>query len=173
MRFILYPLAKLFKLSKGIDYEQASKIIGEHFPEVNDKLLNILQLHKTASASESELLLASIDQKAIELQPVPFQIAVNFKSNLKYVKYAIIPVFIFLAIYISGNSNLFSESYTRVVNYDQAYEPPAPFSFQLNQNQLQVKATESLPLQIITDGNVSPENASIHYNGETYFLKNS
>ncbi|MBW2961552.1 DUF4175 family protein [Mesonia aestuariivivens] len=170
-RFILYPLAKLFKLSKGIDYEQASKIIGEHFSEVNDKLLNILQLHKNATTNDSELLLASIDQKSIELQPVPFQIAVNFKSNLKYLKYAIIPVFIFLAIYISGNSYLFSESYTRVVNYDQAYEPPAPFSFQLNQNNLQVKENESLTLQIHTDGSVIPENASIHYNGETYFLK--
>lgn len=171
-RFILYPLAKLFKLSKGIDYEQASRIIGEHFPEVNDKLLNILQLHKNAKSTESELLLASIDQKSVELKPVPFQIAVNFKSNLKYVKYAIIPVLIFLAIYISGNSSLFSESYTRVVNYNQAYEPPAPFSFQLNQNQLQVKENESLILRIHTNGSVIPEDASIHYNGETYFLKN-
>ncbi|WP_369598092.1 DUF4175 family protein, partial [Mesonia mobilis] len=170
-RFILYPLAKLFKLSKGINYEQASKIIGEHFPEVNDKLLNILQLHKNAKSNDSELLLASIDQKSLELQPIPFQIAVNFKSNLRYVKYAIIPVFIFLAIYISGNSNLFSESYTRVVNYDQAYEPPAPFSFQLNQDQLQVKENESLSLRIFTDGSVIPDNASIHYDGETYFLK--
>ncbi|MAN28550.1 MULTISPECIES: DUF4175 family protein [Mesonia] len=170
-RFILYPLAKLFKLSKGIDYEQASRIIGEHFPEVNDKLLNILQLHKNAKTTDSELLLASIDQKSLELKPVPFQIAVNFKSNLKYVKYAIIPVLIFLAIYISGNSSLFSESYTRVVNYDQAYEPPAPFSFQLNQNQLQVKENESFTLRIQTNGSIMPEDASIHYNGETYFLK--
>jgi len=81
-RFILYPLAKLFKLSKGIDYEQASRIIGEHFPEVNDKLLNILQLHKNAKTTDSELLLASIDQKSLELKPVPFQIAVNFKTVL-------------------------------------------------------------------------------------------
>ncbi|SHI67826.1 hypothetical protein SAMN04488096_103282 [Mesonia phycicola] len=170
-RFILYPLAKLFKISKGINYEQASKIIGNHFPEVNDKLLNILQLHKNANTTDSELLLASINQKSLELKPVPFQIAVNFKSNLKYVKYAIIPVFIFIAIYISGNSTMFSESYTRVVNYEQAYEPPAPFSFQLDENLLQIKENESLRLRFYTNGTVIPENASIHYQGETYFLE--
>ena len=38
-RFIIYPLSKLFKLSKGISYEQASAIIGQHFTEVNDCLL--------------------------------------------------------------------------------------------------------------------------------------
>ncbi len=46
IKFIVIPLAKLFKLQKGINYEDASKIIGRHFPEVNDKLLNVLQLHQ-------------------------------------------------------------------------------------------------------------------------------
>ena len=82
VRFIAFPLAKLFKLQKGIDYEEASKIIGNHFPQVNDKLLNVIQLNQ--NRRESELLAASIDQKATELQPVPFKSAVNFKKNAKY-----------------------------------------------------------------------------------------
>jgi len=68
-KFIAVPLAKLFKLQKGINYEDASKIIGNHFPQVNDKLLNVLQLNE--NKTESELLLASIDQKAEELTPIP------------------------------------------------------------------------------------------------------
>ena len=44
IKFILLPIAKIFKLQKGINYEDASKIIGKHFPVVNDKLLNVLQL---------------------------------------------------------------------------------------------------------------------------------
>ncbi len=43
-KLIVLPLAKLVKLQKGINYQDASKIIGSHFPEVNDKLLNVLQL---------------------------------------------------------------------------------------------------------------------------------
>ena len=93
VKFIAIPIAKLFKLQKGIDYEDASKIIGEHFPEVNDKLLNVLQLKsKSLNQNDSELLLASIEQKSVELQPIPFKLAVNFKQNIKYLKYAAIPV---------------------------------------------------------------------------------
>ena len=61
-KFIALPLFKLFKLQSGIDYTEASKIIGNHFSEVNDKLLNFLQLSN--DANPSELVLASIDQKA-------------------------------------------------------------------------------------------------------------
>jgi hypothetical protein len=61
LRFILFPIFKLFKLQKGIDYSQASKIIGNHFSEVGDKLTNFLQLSQ--DKNKSELLLASIDQK--------------------------------------------------------------------------------------------------------------
>ena len=43
-RFIMFPLFKLFKLQKGIDYKQASTIIGNHFTDVSDKLTNFLQL---------------------------------------------------------------------------------------------------------------------------------
>ena len=66
-KFIIIPLTKLFKLQSGIDYKKASQIIGRHFPEVNDKLLNVLQLKE--DSKESELLLASIEQKSEELPP--------------------------------------------------------------------------------------------------------
>lgn len=119
VKFIAIPLFRLFKLSKGIGYEKASSIIGNHFPEVSDKLLNVLQLKQ--QGGNSDLLLASIDQKAARLKPVPFNIAIDFKGNLKYAKYAAIPVLVVLAIYISGKSSLFSNSYERIVNYEQAY----------------------------------------------------
>ncbi|MGL5111053.1 MAG: hypothetical protein ACRC6O_00280, partial [Flavobacterium sp.] len=43
-RFIAFPLFKLCKFQKGLSYFEASKIIGNHFPLVSDKLLNFLQL---------------------------------------------------------------------------------------------------------------------------------
>ena len=84
IRFIAYPLLKLFKLQDGISNEEASRIIGNHFSEVNDKLLNVIQLNQNQKASE--LLIASIEQKSQELKPVPFKRAVDFKRNFKYLK---------------------------------------------------------------------------------------
>ena len=169
VRFIAFPLAKLFKLQKGIDYEEASKIIGNHFPQVNDKLLNVIQLNQ--NQRESELLAASIDQKATELQPIPFKSAVNFKKNAKYLKYAAIPVLVFLLFSVLGGMDIFSSSYKRVVHYDTAFEPPAPFSFIVINDDLNAVESKPFNLKVRTEGTAIPENASINYNGETYYLQ--
>ena len=167
-RFLMIPLLKLFKLSKGLDHGMASRIIGEHFPEVKDKLLNVLQLRQ--ESKQTELLLAGIEQKALELKPVPFASAVDFRVNYRYLKYAILPVILLGAIFISGNSNLFADSYARVVNYNTAYEPPAPFSFQIANPDLEVRENENFTLQVHTVGQLVPENASINFDGQTYYL---
>lgn len=168
-RFIVFPLTKLFKFRKGIDHEEASRIIGTHFPEVNDKLLNVIQLSR--NKEKSELLTASIDQKANELRPIPFTSAIRFGENLKYLKYVAIPVLIFVLYSSLGGSDIFSSSYTRVVNYDVAYEPPAPFSFVVLNDNLNAIENQSYTLNIRTEGNVVPENVSILYGGETYYMQ--
>ncbi|WP_303316620.1 hypothetical protein Q4Q34_07390 [Flavivirga abyssicola] len=169
VKFIAAPLAKLFKLQKGINYEDASRIIGQHFPEVNDKLLNVLQLHQ--NKSQSELLLASIEQKSLELTPIPFKLAINLKKNLHYLKYAAIPVLILLLTFLTGNFNWFSESYERVVHYKTAYEPPAPFQFFVVNDNLKAIENKDFKLIVKTAGELTPESAQITYNNETYFLQ--
>ncbi len=168
-RFIAFPLLKLFKLQSGIGYEEASKIIGNHFPEVSDKLLNVIQLNQ--NRRESELLAASIDQKANELQPIPFKSAVNFRKNAKYLKYAAIPILIFILIAFLGGMDIFSSSYARVVRYDTAFEPPAPFNFIVLNDNLNAVENKPFTLKVRTEGNIIPENASIDLNGENYYLQ--
>ncbi len=171
VRFIAFPLFKIFNLQKGISHEEASKLIGNHFPEVSDKLLNVIQLNQ--NQRESELLLASIDQKSSELEPIPFKRAINFNKNSKYLKYVAIPVIVFLFFSALGDKDIFSSSYKRVVNYDTAYEPPAPFSFVVLNENLRAIENKSYTLKIKTLGEIAPENASISYNNETYYLKSS
>ncbi|MDO5978912.1 DUF4175 family protein [Flavivirga spongiicola] len=168
-KFIATPLAKLFKLQKGINYEDASRIIGQHFPEVNDKLLNVLQLHQ--NESQSELLLASIEQKSLELHPIPFKLAVNLKKNIRYLKYAAIPILILLLTFLTGNFSWFSDSYERVVHYKTAYEPPAPFQFFVVNDNLKAIENKDFKLIVKTAGELTPESAQITYNNETYFLQ--
>ncbi|GAB1856459.1 ATPase [Flavobacteriaceae bacterium MHTCC 0001] len=168
-KFIVIPLSKLFKLKAGIDYQRAAKIIGKHFSEVDDKLLNIIQLND--SKEQSELLLASIEQKAIALKPVPFKLAISFKTNLQYLKYAVIPIIILLLVYATGNFNWFSDSYKRVVDYKTAYEPPAPFQFFIANQNLQAIEGKDYRLLVRTAGNIVPDNAKITFEDETYYLQ--
>lgn len=170
-RFIIFPITKLFKFRRGINHEDASLIIGQHFPEVNDKLLNLIQLNQ--NSEKSDLLMASIEQKSEDLQPIPFSNAIRFRENLKYLKYVAIPILIFLLYNFFGDSSTFSGSYTRVVNYDVAYEPPAPFSFVVVNDNLQTIENSTFTLKVKTEGKTIPENVSIHYNGQQYYLQKS
>ena len=167
--FIAIPIAKLFNLKKGINYVDASKLIGKHFPEVSDKLLNVLQLNR--DDSKTELLLASINQKSEALYPIPFKLAVNFKTNIKYLKYALIPLFLVLGSFVTGHFNVFTDSFERVVNYKTAYVPPAPFQFYVVNEDLSAIENTNFKLIVKVAGDVIPDNVEIIYNDETYFLQ--
>ncbi|SDG94914.1 hypothetical protein [Psychroflexus sediminis] len=168
-KLILIPASQLFKLSKGIDFTEASSQIGSHFPEVNDKLKNILQLK--AQGGDDELVLASIEQKSKTLKSVPFQLAIDFRQNLKYLRFLVIPVLVLLAIWISGFGDSFSYSYKRIVNYNTAYEAPAPFHFSILNKDLDAKKGKSFQLNVQTLGEVKPEDVFISLDGEELRLQ--
>lgn len=170
-KFIGIPVFKLIGIKKGISQAEASEIIGNHFPEVNDKLTNLLQLKSTTK--QSELLAASIDQKALDLSPIPFKFAVNFSSNKKYIKYTLLPILVFLLVYFTGNQSIINTSYKRVVNHSVAYAPPAPFQFIIKNKNLKVEENQSFVLQVTTKGKVIPEHLKINFNNESYFLKHT
>ncbi|NBU80054.1 MAG: hypothetical protein EBS55_00195 [Flavobacteriaceae bacterium] len=170
-RFICFPLFKLSKFQQGIDYESASKIIGNHFSEIEDKLTNFLQL--SYDRNKSELLAASIEQKANTLQPIPFGNAINFGNNKKYLPLAIIPILFFVFFYLSGNSNLISQSFNRVVHFKQQFLPPAPFEFQVLNKNLQTEQNKDFLLKVKTVGKVIPENALIFIGDESYFMESN
>ena len=169
LRFILFPLFQLFKFKKGLDYNQASQIIGNHFTDVNDKLTNFLQLSK--DQNQSELLAASIEQKAASLQPIPFGNAINFNTNRKYLPLAMVPILFFAFFYLSGNSTILSQSLNRVVHFKEQFLPPAPFQFVIQNSSLQTEQNKDFIVRIKTEGKVIPENAMIFIGEESYFME--
>ncbi|HEX8577794.1 MAG TPA: hypothetical protein VF677_16035, partial [Flavobacterium sp.] len=177
LRFILFPVFKLFRIQKGIGYKEASTIIGNHFAEVNDKLINFLQLahdnQDSHNQHKSELALASIEQKAHSLQPVPFTNAINFNTNNKFLPIAIIPVLFFIFFYLSGNSTIITESLDRVVHFKTQFIPPAPFEFVVLNKNLQTEQGNDFILKMKSEGNVTPEHAMIYIDDESYFMEST
>ncbi len=168
-QYILTPLFYLFRLKKGLSNKQASLLIGKHFPEVGDKLYNLLEL--ADDPAQSELLLASIDQRSDNLKSIPFTKAIDYKDGLVYGKYLLIPLILLGALWLTGNLNSFFGSYDRVVNYKMAYEPPAPFTFKLLNNSLTVLESEPLNIQVITEGKIKPLEVYMVMDGKEILLK--
>lgn len=171
LRFIFFPLFKLFKLQKGIDYIAASSIIGTHFTDVDDKLLNFLQLSQ--DTTQSDLLLAAIHQRALSLKPFNFSNAIHFSKNKKFIPLALLPILLFIFFYISGHGVLLTQSFNRVVHFNTPFSPPAPYQFIIQNASLQTQQHENFTLKVKTTGSVIPDNISILIENEAYFLEKS
>lgn len=164
--YIAIPILKLLKLGKQINYTQASEIIGKHFSNVQDKLLNTLQLHEMAESKDaSDLLFASIEQKSVELESVPFQRAIDFKKNKKYLSYVIIPIGIAILILIISPS-LLSSSSERIVRFEEDFIPPAPFEFILENTSLSVAKNLDLDVSVRVEGEIIPSVVYIERDGQ-------
>lgn len=164
--WIINPILKIQKLGKTISREQAAVIIGKHFPEVSDKLLNILQLKSNSTPTDSaELIEASIQQKASQLSVLPLTNAIDLKKNKKYLPLILPPAIILLLILLVSPS-LLTEAGQRLMKPTTNFQPPAPFDFILENKNLKVPMFGNITIAAHTKGNKQPENMFIVIDGE-------
>lgn len=170
-RWILIPVFHLFGLRKGISNEEAARLIGKHFPEVDDRLINLIQL-KSAGV-ESDLLLASIEQKSIELKPIPFRSAIHFKKNWRTSRYLSLPFLLIIGTWLTGNDGLFTQSFNRVIKHQTVFVEPAPFRFRILNESLEVVEDQQFDLKFTTDGSIVPEEIQLVYNDQHHYIRKS
>ncbi len=169
--WIFLPLMKYFRLGKTISHNQAAGIIGDHFPNVKDKLLNILQLKaQSTNSSDKALLMASINQKSQEIKPVPFKGAIDLSKNRQYLlKYALPPMLLFF-ILLFGAPSILKEGSNRLINNNEVFERAAPFHFTVDKSDLTVVQFDDYPLIVKVDGEVLPNDVFIELDGYKYRL---
>jgi len=164
--WVLLPLAKLISFGKRISQEQAAEIIGQHFPEISDSLLNTLQLKKlsTEAGQNKAILEASIKQRSKKLSPIPFHSAVNFSINKRYLKFTLPPlaILVFLLLY---SPKVITEPTTRIINYDQKFEEKAPFYFEIQNENLEVIENEDFNLKVKIKGELIPNEVFVFIDG--------
>ncbi|MBP5536284.1 MAG: hypothetical protein J6X62_05770 [Bacteroidales bacterium] len=168
--YVVSPLLKMYRLGRCISYDEAARIIGRHFPEVEDKLLNLLQLQRMGETSDDPLLLAGISQKTASLSPIPFTNAVNLKGNRKYLVYAVVPLSLLLIACIVAPSFI-TEPSKRIINHSTYYERPAPFSFVVLNQELRVPQQEDFMLNVEVRGDVVPNEAYVNVGGKMYHMQ--
>ncbi|MEL6275818.1 MAG: DUF4175 domain-containing protein, partial [Bacteroidota bacterium] len=170
--WVILPLARFFRLSKTISHEQAAGTIGDHFGNVQDKLLNVLQLRRQAEEIEdNSLISASINQKSSEISPVPFRRAIDLTKNRRYLKYALPPLLLLFVILFAAPS-LIKDSTHRLIRNNEDFERPAPFRFVLqNVENLKVVQFGDYQLTVDIEGEVLPNEAFIEVAGYRYRLQ--
>ena len=170
--WIVKPLLKLWRLRKSIDENQAALIIGTHFKDIEDRLLNLLQLEQSLpTLASSSLAMASIEQKTKELRPIPFHQAINIRvSNKKWFRLAAIPI-ILIGCTLIFQSSIITDGTKRIVAFNQDFPIPAPFKFILENKSLHFFSGDKALLKLKTEGKVMPNEAYAKLNGQKLKMK--
>lgn len=171
----LIPLLQMLKVYSGINHSEAARIIGAHFPEVRDKLLNTIQLHESGRSTDPDtsktLIEAAINQRILQLRPIPFAMAVDIRDNFKYARYAAIPLLILLITFVAAPEALI-DSTGRLIDHRSHYEKDMPFVFELQNDSLKAVRNQEFPIHLKVSGEVIPSEVMIEWNGTLHRMRN-
>jgi hypothetical protein len=157
-------------IGKRLTYYDVSSQLSKTYPEIKDKLINIVELeNESTSVYSSELKNASIDQKINELKIFSFSESIKFK-DLRVVFGLFLSVLILFAVTFSLSPDFFKESSVRLIHFQQKFEKPAPYTFKLENTDLEIVTGESIELILLCSGKEMPEMMYINFSGNNYLM---
>lgn len=162
---VLKPIAQSFGLIKGMNDEEAAKLVGNHFSDINDSLLNTIQLSKMNDSNE--LVIASVNQKMEVIAPFNFKEAIDKKNLKKYLKF-FVPIILVIAGISILKPEVLKDSSTRLVEYNKEFLPPAPFDFIVENESWKVEKGSSLSIKLNTEGDKLPAEVDMVIDGKNY-----
>ena len=167
--FVADPLLKIRKIGRIITHEQAAHIIGRHFSDIQDKLLNTLQLKKLAETgdTDTELLKAGIEQKIAKLKPIPFVSAIDLSKNKKFLKFVLTPLLVILLLLLITPSFVTRPS-ERILHHTRVYMEEAPFHFLVLNKVLEAFQQDDFILQVKVTGDKIPDEVSLETNESSF-----
>ena len=168
--FIIIPLVKLLGLGKLLTFYDVSDLLNKKYPEIKDRLINILELSTGNDSNYSnELVKASINQKIDALKIFSFSDAIRYK-DLKPVFFVFIAIVLFFTLGFVSFPDVFRDSSVRLIRYQQQFEKPAPYTFNLLTKDLEVVMGESLELVLSCEGKQVPPTMYVNIGGNDFLM---
>lgn len=167
---VIIPLGRMLGLLKPKNDQEAASEIGRSMQPVEDKLLNLLNLERQSQDTPNKLVLASLNQKATALNHFNFSEVVDLRKSALWIRYLAIP-FAVATIILLWNPAILSESSKRVIQFDQSFVPPAPFSFTVNNTHLAVAEGADFDLEVSVVGSALPEHVFVKSEDARFRMK--
>jgi hypothetical protein len=173
LQFVAVPLLKLLHILKPIDIKTSSVIIQNHFRDIKDKLLNIIELSEiNEPIYSSDVVLASIDQKINELNVFDFRQAVQYRQLKMVLIYFLVSLLVTLSVFLV-NQSIFTTAPQRIIHFNTEFVKPAPFEFNLLNTDLKAKKGDAFKIQMEVSGDELPQVTYINIEGNNYLMKNA
>lgn len=170
--YIVFPFLGFIGVRIKVTRRKINQIIVSHFPEIKDKLWNLIELNEgeiNNNVSE-DLVLASIEQRIQSIKNFKFSDAVNVRDNLKLLYIFIGIVFISFVIGISSPS-LIREPGNRLIHFTQKFTKPSPYHYTILNKINKVGKGEDYKLRVKIDANKDYQNVLLRFGDNVYLMK--
>jgi hypothetical protein len=151
------PLARALGLLPTQDDDTIARRVGYKIPEVGDRLVNTLQLYRTASNSalvvgySPELMEASILAHGEPLRAYDYTVIVERDERKRAMLFFLSAVTIFSALFLSF-PGAYGGALHRLTHYDQEFFPPVPYTLSIQPGDRRVILGDSLAITIRAEG---------------------
>ncbi len=149
------PLMRLLHLLKSSDDETLARKAGGHFPNIKDRLLNLLQLHREKEEGTTLYSPGLIDEAFLDLRSdiagLDFKDAMTYRRARQLGKWLGIAAVALALITLSLPSSLF-EAAGRLAHYRQDFAVPSPIRFVIQPGDAEAVRGENVHFLIAVEG---------------------
>ncbi len=164
LRKVLWPILQYgFRLRGYLSDEEAARWIGRHFPEIQDKLLNALQLEGQNSDFHAAVMLALEERRAVVLR-YPWEGALPRKAIRRYGLLLLGLLLVGGVIWLSM-PQVVGGGAQRFLQPTKAFIPPLPYTIEVEGLRSFYRKGESLSLTFRLRGTTLPRMLSAYREG--------
>jgi hypothetical protein len=178
--YIFWPLTQLVGIGNALSDGMAARMIGKRLNSIDDKLLNFLQLDR--SAARNELIDAGLEQKSKSLIVYRFHKLYDYGVLKPYLLFLIPLLALLLFVGLGDRWHMLETGTSRLINYNVEFERTLPFEL-IQLNDLQVDEGGDLLVEFSLKGEVIPDQlqlksdqvvavVSVENNRLSYLFKN-
>lgn len=160
---VLIPVLRWTGVLPGLSDDAVATRIGAVFPEVRDRLLNLLQLLDGRHSSAPEpLIQAAADRLGSDLAVVPVERVEDFARVKRAGRLATLPVVALLAAVLLWGDQ-FTSATERLLSPASTFEEPLPFSVQVSPGDADVVKGSDVTISAAMTGTEFPVEAILEY----------
>ena len=142
-------------------YKDIARHLSGHAPELQDRLVNLLELSRgEASAAPQPLVDGAVEKLGQEVEQLPIEQAVSVRGALRRTRIAAIPAAAVLVLVLAAPSSFMGAS-VRLFSPGVTFERPAPFVLEAEPGSVEITRGDSLEVTVHAAGSELPDEVSL------------
>lgn len=166
--FLVPPLMRWAGIKNKPSLENIALRVGEHYPELKDKLCNVIQLvdkfetrnHRRPDNTSKDLAIAAFNKVSQLSENKNYNVILdknNYKKMIFYFSISLLALILNFGVF----NNSLGASFYRVSHFNESFIPPPPFSIIIQPQDSTILRTHPILIRVIASGD-APKRLSVY-----------